>query len=255
MDITGAGALVTGGASGLGAATVRALTAAGAAVTILDLQEDLGEALAAEIGGGTRFVHTDVTSGDDVAEAVALASADAPLRVAVNCAGIGSAERTIGRDGSPADLAAFRRVIEVNLIGTFNVTAHAASAISATSELEHGERGVIVNTASVAAFEGQVGQAAYSASKGGVVGMTLPIARDLARAGIRVCTIAPGIIDTPLLGGLNDEFREALAASVPFPQRLGTPDDYAQLVMAIVGNGYLNGEVIRLDGALRMQPR
>lgn len=255
MDITGAAALVTGGASGLGAATARALAAAGAAVTVVDLQEDRGEALVAELGGGSRFVVADVTNADQVAAAVSLAAEDAPLRVAVSCAGIGSAARTIDRDGAPGDLTEFRRVVEVNLVGTFNVTSQAAARMATAPELDHGERGVIVNTASVAAFEGQVGQAAYSASKGGVVGMTLPIARDLARVGIRVCTIAPGIIDTPLLGGLNEEFRSALAASVPFPQRLGTPDDYAHLVMSIVGNGYLNGEVIRLDGALRMAPR
>lgn len=255
MEISGAAALVTGGASGLGAATARALAAAGAAVTVLDVQEEAGAALAAELGGGAKFVRTDVTSSDEVAAAVSLAAEDRPLRVAVNCAGIGSAARTIDRDGSPADIAGFRRVIEVNLIGTFNVTAHAASAMAASPELEHGERGVIINTASVAAFEGQVGQAAYSASKGGIVGMTLPIARDLARVGIRVCTIAPGIIDTPLLGGLSEEFRTALAASVPFPQRLGTPEDYAGLAMEVIRNGYLNGEVIRIDGALRMQPR
>ncbi|RPI21942.1 MAG: SDR family NAD(P)-dependent oxidoreductase, partial [Actinobacteria bacterium] len=241
MEVSSAAALVTGGASGLGAATARALAAAGAAVAILDVQEAAGEELAAALGGGAKFVRTDVTSSDQVAAAVAIAAEDRPLRVAVNCAGIGSAARTIDREGAPADLAGFRRVIEVNLIGTFNVISHAASAIARSDELEHGERGVIVNTASVAAFEGQVGQAAYSASKGGVVGMTLPIARDLARVGIRVCTIAPGIIDTPLLGALNEEFRAALAASVPFPQRLGTAEDYAGLVMEIVRNGYLNG--------------
>lgn len=255
MEVRGSSAIVTGGASGLGAATVRGLAAAGAQVTIIDLQEALGEELARELGGGTKFVAADVTSESDIIEAVAIATADAPLRVVVNCAGIGPAARTVGRDGSPAPLDGFRRVIEVNLVGTFNVTSRAAAAMSATDPLDHGERGVIVATASVAAFEGQIGQAAYAASKGGVVGMTLPIARDLSNVGIRVVTIAPGIIDTPLLGTLNEDIREALAASVPFPKRLGLPDDYASLVMEIVGNGYLNGEVIRLDGALRMPPR
>jgi len=255
MDINGTAAIVTGGASGLGAATTRALSAAGAAVTILDLQEEAGERLARELGGGTKFVRTDVTDGAAVEEAVAIAAADAPLRVAVNCAGIGDAQRTLGRDGSPADLERFRRVLEVNLVGTFNVIRHAAAVMARTDPLEHDERGVIVNTASVAAFEGQIGQAAYSASKGGIVGMTLPVARDLSSVGIRVNTIAPGIIDTPLLAGLNEEYRKVLAAGVPFPKRLGRPEDYAELVLAILRIGYLNGEVIRLDGALRMPPK
>ena len=255
MDVNGVAAVVSGGASGLGEATTRALAAQGAAVTILDLQDDKGEALAAELGGGAKFVHTDVTSVEEVAAAIELAAADAPLRIAVNCAGIGVAARTIGRDGSPADLRPFRKVIEINLIGTFNVIAHAASAISRTEELDHGERGVIINTASVAAQDGQIGQAAYSASKGGVVGLTLPVARDLSAVGIRVCTILPGIIDTPLLGTLSDPIREALAAGVPFPKRLGTADDYARLALAIIDNGYMNGEIIRLDGALRMPPK
>lgn len=253
MDIKGSSALVTGGASGLGAATARALAGAGAVVTIADLNAEAGEALAAELGG--RFLRTDVTSVDEVDQVVEIAAEAAPLRVAVNCAGIGHAERTIHRDGAPADLDAFRRVLEVNLVGTFNVIARAASAMAATDPLEHGERGVIVNTASVAAFDGQIGQAAYSASKGGIVGMTLPVARDLSSVGIRVTTIAPGIFDTPLLGMLPEEHRQALAAGVPFPKRLGHPDDYAALVLHIVANGYLNGEVIRLDGALRMPPR
>jgi NAD(P)-dependent dehydrogenase (short-subunit alcohol dehydrogenase family) len=253
MDVAGSSAIVTGGASGLGAATVRALAAAGASVTILDLQEAAGHDLADQLGDGTLFVRTDVTSEEQVATAVE--AAEGPLRVAVNCAGIGTAGRTIGRDGSPASLDAFRTVIEVNLVGTFNVIARAASAMATTDPLEHGERGVIINTASIAAFEGQVGQAAYAASKGGIVGLTLPVARDLSPVGIRVNTIAPGIIDTPLLAGLNEDFREALAAGVPFPKRLGTPEDYASLAMEIVHNGYLNGETIRMDGALRMAPR
>lgn len=253
MDVAGSSAIVTGGASGLGAATVRALAAAGASVTILDLQEAAGHDLADQLGDGTLFVRTDVTSEEQVATAVE--AAEGPLRVAVNCAGIGTAGRTIGRDGSPASLDAFRTVIEVNLVGTFNVIARSASAMATTDPLEHGERGVIINTASIAAFEGQVGQAAYAASKGGIVGLTLPVARDLSPVGIRVNTIAPGIIDTPLLAGLNEDFREALAAGVPFPKRLGTPEDYASLAMEIVRNGYLNGETIRMDGALRMGPR
>jgi len=253
MDVAGSSAIVTGGASGLGAATVRALAAAGASVTILDLQEAAGHDLADQLGDGTLFVRTDVTSEEQVATAVE--AAEGPLRVAVNCAGIGTAGRTIGRDGSPASLDAFRTVIEVNLVGTFNVIARAASVMATTDPLEHGERGVIINTASIAAFEGQVGQAAYAASKGGIVGLTLPVARDLSPVGIRVNTIAPGIIDTPLLAGLNEEFREALAAGVPFPKRLGTPEDYASLAMEIIRNGYLNGETIRMDGALRMAPR
>lgn len=253
MDISGTSAIVTGGASGLGAATVRALAAAGSSVTILDLSEEQGHALADELGDGTLFVRTDVTSAEQVA--TALEATEGPLRIAVNCAGIGSAGRTIDRDGAPGSLESFRTVIEVNLVGTFNVITQAASMMAATDPLEHGERGVIVNTASIAAFEGQIGQAAYSASKGGIVGMTLPIARDLSSVGIRVNTIAPGIIDTPLLAGLKEEFRVALAAGVPFPKRLGTPEDYASLVLAIVGNGYLNGETVRLDGALRMAPR
>ncbi len=255
MDVEGAAALVTGGASGLGAATAKALAAAGAIVTIVDLQQQAGEAMAAELGGGARFVRADVTDAGEVAEAVSLAGEDAPLRVAVSCAGIGDAQRILDRAGTPADLQRFRRVIDVNLVGTFNVLRLAAAEIARSPELDHAERGVIVNTASIAAFEGQIGQVAYSASKGGVVGMTLPAARDLASVGIRVNTIAPGIIDTPLLAGLNEEYRSALAANVPFPKRLGTPEDYAMLVMAIVSIGYLNGETIRLDGALRMSPK
>jgi NAD(P)-dependent dehydrogenase (short-subunit alcohol dehydrogenase family) len=253
MDIVGTSAIVTGGASGLGAATVRALAAAGASVVILDLQEKAGHDLADALGDGTLFVRTDVTSEEQVATAVD--AAEGPLRVAVNCAGIGSASRTIGRDGSPTSLDAFRTVIEVNLVGTFNVIARAASAMARTEPLEHGERGVIVNTASIAAFDGQIGQAAYSASKGGIVGLTLPVARDLSSVGIRVNTIAPGIIDTNLLAGLPEEAIAHLEAGVPFPKRLGRPDEYASLVMEIVRNGYLNGETIRMDGALRMGPR
>ena len=262
MDIAGTSAIVTGGASGLGAATVRALAAAGASVVILDLQEEAGHDLADELGDGTLFVRTDVTSEEQVATAVD--AAEGPLRVAVNCAGIGSAGRTIGRDGSPGSLDAFRKVIEVNLIGTFNVIARAASAMAGTEALDHGERGVIVNTASIAAFDGQVGQAAYSASKGGIVGLTLPVARDLSSVGIRVNTIAPGIIGadpgsggaaSAMIAGLDERYVEALVGSVPFPKRLGYPSEYASLVLEIIRNGYLHGETIRMDGALRMGPR
>jgi NAD(P)-dependent dehydrogenase (short-subunit alcohol dehydrogenase family) len=251
MELTGATAVVTGGASGLGAATARALAAAGANVTILDLDETSGAAVADEIGGS--FVRTDVTSVSDVARAIS--HAGRPLRVAVNCAGIATPGRVLGRTGAPASVDAFQAVVNVNLVGTFNVLTHAASSMGENEPLEHGERGVIINTASIAAYEGQMGQAAYAASKAGIVGLTLPAARDLAGIGVRVDTIAPGIIDTPLLAGLSDEFRVALAGSVPFPKRLGTPDDFASLVLEIVRNGYLNGETIRMDGALRMGPR
>ena len=247
--------MVTGGASGLGAATARLLASAGAAVTLIDLNEDAGDALATELGGATRFVKADVTSIDDIASAVSLAGDDAPLRITVNCAGIGLGERTVDREAKPANLENFTRVLTINLIGTYNVASQAAAAMAKNEPLEDDERGVIINTASVAAFDGQIGQTAYSASKGGVVGMTLPMARDLSAIGVRVMTIAPGIIDTPLLGSLNEDMRVALAKSVPFPKRLGTPEDYAQLAIDIVRNGYLNGETIRMDGALRMAPR
>jgi len=253
MDITGISALVTGGASGLGEATSRLLASRGAKVTILDMQDEKGQPLAEELGGS--YVHADVTKTEEVEAAVALAAEAGPLRAVVNCAGIGWAQRTIDREGNPHDLGAFEKVVAVNLIGSFNVIRIAAGAMSKTEPLEFGERGAIVNTASVAAFDGQIGQASYSASKGGVVGMTLPIARDLAPAGIRVCTIAPGLIDTPLLGMLPDDQKAVLASSVLFPQRLGTPEDFASLAVEIVGNGYLNGETIRLDGGIRMPPK
>jgi NAD(P)-dependent dehydrogenase (short-subunit alcohol dehydrogenase family) len=255
MNISGAAALVTGGASGLGAATARVLVESGANVTIVDLNEEAGTTYAASLGGPTTYVRADVTDPDAVSAAVELAGEDAPLRVAVNCAGIGLGQRTINRDGSPADLDGFTRVLTINLIGSYNVATHAAAAMSRQEPLEFEERGVIVHTASVAAFDGQIGQTAYSASKGGIVGMTLPMARDLAAVGIRVNTIAPGIIDTPLLAELNEDMREALAEGVPFPKRLGTADDYASLVMELIRNGYMNGETIRMDGALRMPPR
>ncbi|TFV53609.1 SDR family NAD(P)-dependent oxidoreductase [Blastococcus sp. TF02A_35] len=249
-------AIVSGGASGLGEATTRALAARGAAVTILDLNEERGRALATELGGHTTFVRTDVTDEASVQAAVTEATGkDRPLRIAVSCAGIGAGQRTVGRNGEPHDLGAFMKVLTVNLVGTFNVLRLAGAAMSQTEPGEDGERGVVVNTASIAAFDGQIGQLAYSASKGGVVGMTLPAARDLSTVGIRVCTIAPGLVDTPLLAGLPEEARAALSAGIPFPKRLGRPSDFAELALAIVENGYLNGEVIRMDGALRMAPR
>src|SRR5690349_16079176 len=249
MRIDGAHALVAGGASGLGAATARRLAAGGARVTIADLNAERGEALAQELGGA--FVATDVTDGEQVQAAVGAVDG---LRISVCCAGIGWAEKVAGRRG-PHSLEPFEKVIAVNLIGTFNVLRCAAAAMIANEPDEGGERGVCVQTASIAAFDGQIGQIAYSASKGGIVGMTLPAARDLAQAGVRVCTIAPGIFDTPLLGGLSDEIRESLSASIPHPSRLGRPDEYAELAAHIVENAMLNGEVIRLDGALRMAPR
>jgi NAD(P)-dependent dehydrogenase (short-subunit alcohol dehydrogenase family) len=254
MEIQGAGAIVSGGASGLGEATARTLAAAGATVTIADLNGERGKALADELGGV--FAETDVSDEASVQQAVDVATdTSAPLRIAVSCAGIGWASRVIGRDGSPHALGPYQKVVEVNLIGTFNLLRIAASAISRSEPLDGGERGVVVNTASVAAFDGQIGQIAYSASKGGVVGMTLPAARDLAPVGIRVCTIAPGLFDTPLLGQLPDEQRQALAKDVVFPRRLGTAGEYAHLVKAIVENGYFNAEVFRLDGGLRMPPK
>jgi NAD(P)-dependent dehydrogenase (short-subunit alcohol dehydrogenase family) len=256
MRISGAAALVTGGASGLGEATVRRLVAAGAEVTILDFNEANGKALAEELGEAASFFRADVADADQVEEAVAHAASRArPLRIDVNCAGTGDALRTIGREGSPHELGRFMRVININLVGTFNSMRFSASAMAATEPGDDGERGVIVNTASVAAFEGQIGQLAYSASKAAIVGMTLPAARDLAASGIRCCTVAPGLMDTPLLGLLPDEAKSALGSGVPFPRRLGHPDDFASLVVHIIENGYLNGEVIRLDGALRMPPK
>lgn len=248
--------LVTGGASGLGAACVRQLVAAGGQVVIADLNEEVGAALAAELGEKTRFVKTNVTSEEDVQTAVATAiSTYNGLHGAINCAGIAIATKLLDREGNPHDLAAFSRVIQVNLIGTFNVIRLAAAAMAQLAPDASGERGVLISTASVAAFDGQMGQAAYSASKGGVVGMTLPIARDLARYGIRVMTIAPGIFDTPMLAGLPEKARLSLGEQVPFPSRLGQPAEYAALVQHIIENQMLNGEVIRLDGAIRMAPK
>ncbi len=253
MELTNASAVVTGGASGLGRATAQTLFDAGAKVVLADLPSSPGAEVAAEMGEGAAFVPTDVTDPDAVQEAIDTAAGLAPLRVAVNCAGVGTPGRVLSRKG-PLDLDQFSFVVKVNLIGTFNVIRLAAAAMAATEPVD-GERGVIVNTASVAAFEGQIGQAAYSASKGGVVGMTLPIARDLADKLIRVCTIAPGLFSTPMLHGLPEEAKASLAASVPMPARLGDPAEYAALAHHIVSNGMLNGEVIRLDGAIRMAPR
>lgn len=255
MKLNGTAAIVSGGASGLGEATARELAAAGAAALVADLNEQRGTALATAIGG--RFVRTDVVNEGPVQAAVDAAVAlGPPLRVAVNCAGIGWAARTVGRDGTPHDLAIFRNVIDVNLIGTFNLMRIAAAAIAKTEAADaDGLRGVIINTASIAGLEGQTGQIAYSASKGGIVGMTVPAARDLSAVGIRVNTIAPGLMDTPLLGLLPEENRLALGSGVLFPKRLGGPSEFGALVVAIAENSYLNGETIRLDGGLRMPPR
>jgi NAD(P)-dependent dehydrogenase (short-subunit alcohol dehydrogenase family) len=252
MHIEGVNALVAGGASGLGAATARALNAAGANVTIADVDAERGAALADELGA--TFVATDVTDEAQVQAAVDAAAGEDGLRVSVSCAGIGPAEKTAGRKG-PHDLALFERVIAINLIGSFNVLRLAAAKMLANTPDDDGQRGVHINTASIAAFDGQIGQVAYSASKGGIVGLTLPAARDLAQSGIRVCAIAPGLFDTPLLAGLPEEVRTSLGATVPNPPRLGRPDEYAALALHIVANTMLNGEVIRLDGALRMAPR
>ena len=252
MRIEGIGALVVGGASGLGEATARRLRSAGANVTIADLNEERGNQLADEIGA--LFVACDVTKPDTVEAAVGTASGETDLRAAVNCAGIGWAEKTAGKRG-PHSPAPFSVVVQVNLIGSFHVMRLAAAAMLANEPDAGGERGVIVNTASIAAFDGQIGQIAYSASKGGIVGMTLPAARDLASVAIRVCTIAPGLFDTPLLAALPEPARQALGESVPHPHRLGNPDEYGQLAVSIIENPMLNGETIRLDGALRMAPK
>jgi len=253
VQLDGVAALVTGGASGLGLATAAELAAAGAAVCLLDLPTSAGEQAARGLGGPALFVPTDVTDEASVQAAVTAARELGPLRVVVNCAGIGTPGRVLGR-GGPLPLEQFARVVAVNLVGTFNVLRLAAAAMAQTEPVA-AERGVIVNTASAAAFDGQVGQAAYSASKGGVVGMTLPLARDLATALIRVMTIAPGLFDTPMLQGLPEPARQSLAAQVPMPSRLGDPREFAALVRHICENPMLNGEVIRLDGAIRMAPR
>ena len=251
MKLDDTSAIVTGGASGLGAATAQALAEQGARVFALDLPTAIEAAPAVD---GVTYVPTDVTDGEQVRAAVAQAAESGPLRTVVNCAGIGPSARILGRKGVH-DLELFSKVVHINLVGTFTVMAIAAEAIAQTQELDHGQRGVIVNTASIAAFDGQIGQIAYSASKGGVVGMTLPAARDLAQYGIRVNTIAPGIIETPMLATVSEEFRATLASGVPFPHRLGQPSEYAQLVTMIAAHDYLNGETIRMDGALRMAPR
>lgn len=256
MELNTVVALVTGGASGLGEATARRFVAHGAQVVIADLNEEKGQAVAEELGDPVRFVRCNVASEEDVQQAIETAtSAFGTLNAVVNCAGIGEAMKTVHAERGPHPLERFERVIRVNLIGTFNAIRLGAFAMLGNDPNEQGERGVIINTASVAAYDGQIGQAAYSASKGGIVGMTLPIARDLAREGIRVVTIAPGLFDTPLLAGLPEKARISLGQQVPFPSRLGEPAEYAQLAQHIVENVMLNGEVIRLDGAIRMAPR
>ena len=258
MDINGASAIVTGGASGIGAATARLLASKGAKVVIADLQADKGEALAKEIGGA--FCKVDVTKTEDIMNAIEMAKDMGPLRVLVNSAGIGWAQRTVGKDGSydsAASLDAYKRVIAINLVGTFDCIRLAATAMSTTEPLNDGERGAIVNIASVAAFDGQIGQAAYSSSKGGVVGMTLPIARDLAAIGVRVNTVAPGLINTPIYGEGegSEQFKEKLQTGVLFPNRLGYGTELASMVVECVTNSYMNAETIRVDGGIRMPPK
>jgi len=258
MDINGASAIVTGGASGIGAATARILAAKGAKVVIADLQADKGEALAKEIGGA--FCKVDVTKTEDIMNAIEMAKDMGPLRVLVNSAGIGWAQRTVGKDGSydsAANLDAYKKVIAINLVGTFDCIRLAATAMSVTEPLNDGERGAIVNIASVAAFDGQIGQAAYSSSKGGVVGMTLPIARDLAAVGVRVNTVAPGLINTPIYGEGegSEQFKEKLQTGVLFPNRLGYGTELASMVVECVTNSYMNAETIRVDGGIRMPPK
>lgn len=255
LDIKGASAIVTGGASGLGAATARLLAKKGAKVVVADLNETLGNEVAKEIGGV--FAKTDVADEAQAQACVDAATKLGPLRVLVNCAGLGSAARTVDRKGKPFDLKTFEFVIRVNLIGSFNMLRLAAAAMSQVDTQEDGERGAIVNTASVAAFDGQIGQAAYSASKGGVVGMTLPIARDLAAVGIRVNTIAPGLVDTPIYGQgeASEAFKANLARSVLFPNRLGTSEEFATLALELITNSYMNAETIRMDGGIRMPPK
>jgi NAD(P)-dependent dehydrogenase (short-subunit alcohol dehydrogenase family) len=254
MQISNNVFVVTGGASGLGGASTRMLAQNGGKVVIADVQADHGEALARELGAGARYVKCDVASESDGRAAMDAARSLGTLRGLINCAGIAVGEKTIGKDG-PHSLASFARVINVNLIGTFNMIRLAAEVMAGQDPTAEGERGVLVNTASVAAFDGQIGQAAYSASKGGVVGMTLPIARDLSRSGIRCVTIAPGLFATPMLLGMPQELQDSLGKQVPFPSRLGKPDEYAALVRHVIENVMLNGETIRLDGAVRMQPK
>jgi NAD(P)-dependent dehydrogenase (short-subunit alcohol dehydrogenase family) len=261
MELNAVTAIVSGGASGLGEATARELAAAGAHVVVADLNEDRGKVIAEEIGG--QFARTDVSDEASVQAAVAAAEASGhPLRVAVSCAGIGWAQRTVNRDGSPHDLGSYQKVISVNLIGTFNLMRLAAAAIAKTEPAdEDGQRGVVINTSSVAGIEGQTGQIAYSASKGGIIGMTVPAARDLAAIGVRVNTICPGIIDTPIYGGIAGDaeaaeaFKAKLAAPVVFPKRMGRPDEFGHLVRSLIENDYLNAEVVRFDGGIRFQPK
>jgi len=257
MQLEAIAAIVTGGASGLGAATARELAKRGARVVIADISDASGEEVARTVGGA--FAHVDVTKTDDIIAAIELAKTLGPVRALVNCAGIGWAARTVGRGGyeTAHDLAAFRRVLEINTIGTFDCIRIAATAMAQTEPLADGERGAIVNTASLAAFDGQIGQASYSASKGAIVGMTLPIARDLAAVGVRVCTIAPGLIDTPIYGEgpASDAFKEKLKRDVLFPARLGVADEFASLAVELLANSYMNAEVIRLDGGARLQPK
>lgn len=253
MNVQGAVAIVTGGASGLGLATAKRLLAAGATVVLADLPSSLGAAIAAEIGA--HFAPADVTDTESFQSAVDLAASLGALRVVVHCAGRGGAVRVLDREGAPGSLETYEAIVKVNLTGSFNVLRLAAAAIAKTEALPDGERGVVVMTASVAGYEGQIGQMGYAASKAGVIGMTICAARDLASKHIRVCTIAPGIMDTPMLAKLREDVRASLGASVPNPARLGAPDEYAKLAMQIVENGYLNGETIRMDGALRMAPR
>jgi NAD(P)-dependent dehydrogenase (short-subunit alcohol dehydrogenase family) len=251
MLLDNTSAIVTGGASGLGAATVRALAGKGVRVFALDLKGGIDGAADIE---RVEYVPTDVTEPEQVRAAVARAADAGPLRTVVNCAGIGPSARILGKKGVH-DLELYATVVRINLVGSFNVLALASEHMALTEPDEQGQRGVVINTASIAAYDGQVGQAAYSSSKGGIVGLTLPAARDLAQYGIRVCTIAPGIVETPMLATVSDEVREGLAAGVPFPQRLARPEEYAQLALAVIDHDYLNGEVIRMDGALRMAPR
>jgi len=257
MNLTGQAALVTGAGSGLGEAVARALAAQGVRVALLDINEAGARRVADELGADRALaLRCDITDAASVTAALdAATAAHGPARILMNVAGIGTAKRIVQRDGSPAPLEDFERVVRINLIGTYNMTRLAVSRIAALAPLADGERGVVVNTASVAAFDGQVGQEAYSASKGGIVGMTLPLARDLAQFGVRVCTIAPGLFATPLMKELPEEVQQNLAAAIPFPKRLGLPEEFAALAAHIVANGHLNGEVIRLDGALRMAPR
>ncbi|MGA2879022.1 MAG: 3-hydroxyacyl-CoA dehydrogenase [Bryobacteraceae bacterium] len=255
MEISGKVAVVTGGASGLGAATAKMIVEEGGHVVIVDLNDQAGHALAKDLGHHARFVRADVSDPAEAQAAVESAmDTFGALHISVQCAGIADAQRVIGKTG-PADLARFSKTIHVNLIGTFNVARLAAWLMATNAPNDEGERGVIINTASVAAFDGQIGQAAYSASKGGIAAMTLPLARDLSGVGIRVMAIAPGIFDTPMLAGMPDDVRASLGAMVPFPKRLGRPSEYAQLARDIIGNPMLNGEVIRLDGAIRMAPK